>query len=347
MHVVVASDGIGALSSLRAGQVLASGWDGATTSVLSVGEAGAGFVSAFADHHGLVLSSGVVDGALVEYGRASGLAVLGVRAPEAGPGIAYDRSSWPLGSAVRSLLEDAAPPLRLVLDLTGAYAHDGGAGLLAALGAAADRPLDHGVAGLQGIGRIELAPARARLTGVDLVGVVPDDEVGAALLGLRGITSRRRDAETDPAVLLQTDTTLEQLAVLLGPGLGQRPGAGACGGLALAILALGGRLLTGPELAWSTLPAEPVDLVVTGCTVFDFARRGGGVVAAAAEHAAARLSPCVLLAGAALVGSREMRALGVEAAYAVHEAHGDRPIVDVSEVELASLAGRVARSWRW
>ena len=62
-----------------------------------------------------------------------------------------------------------------------------------------------------------------------------------------------------------------------------QPGAGACGGLGLAVLALGGRLTTGPECASGRLSTAPVELVVTGCTVFDFASRGGGVVAAAAR----------------------------------------------------------------
>ena len=45
-----------------------------------------------------------------------------------------------------------------------------------------------------------------------------------------------------------------------------------------------------------------VDLVVSGCGVFDFATRGGGVVAAAAEVAAEHLAPCVIIAGEVLIG---------------------------------------------
>ena len=77
------------------------------------------------------------------------------------------------------------------------------------------------------------------------------------------------------------------------------------------MLALGGRLTTGPALA---LPRPSggqalrgVDLVVTGCSVFDFASRGGGVVSAMAEAASHSLSPCIVIAGEVLIGSREMR----------------------------------------
>jgi glycerate kinase len=121
--------------------------------------------------------------------------------------------------------------------------------------------------------------------------------------------------------------------------------------LGFAMLALGGRLGTGPELAFGS-PAglrarSGVELVVTGCSVFDFARRGGGVVAAAAELAADSLSPCVLIAGEVVIGSREMRAMGIEAAYAVRESALDLPTGEVSEDELRRTAARVARSWRW
>ena len=43
-----------------------------------------------------------------------------------------------------------AGPTGLVVDLSGLAVHDGGAGLLAALGAEADQPLDQGVQPLAG-----------------------------------------------------------------------------------------------------------------------------------------------------------------------------------------------------
>jgi glycerate kinase len=90
-----------------------------------------------------------------------------------------------------------------------------------------------------------------------------------------------------------------------------------------------------------------VDLVVTGCSVFDFASRGGGVVAAMAEAASTVLSPCILIAGEVVIGSREMRTMGIEAAYAVRESALDDPHGTVNEDELAATARRVARSWTW
>jgi glycerate 2-kinase len=117
------------------------------------------------------------------------------------------------------------------------------------------------------------------------------------------------------------------------------------------VLALGGRLSTGPALTLASAAGRQalrgVDLVVTGCSVFDFASRGGGVVAAMAEAAAAALAPCIVIAGEVLIGSREMRTMGIEAAYAVHESLVDHAQLEVSDEELATTARRVARSWSW
>ena len=52
MRVLVATDAIGELGSLAAGRAIASGWAGADVKVLPVGEAGAGFLSSFADQFG-------------------------------------------------------------------------------------------------------------------------------------------------------------------------------------------------------------------------------------------------------------------------------------------------------
>ena len=345
MRVLVCSDAVGGLSSAEAGACLAEGWADRRTAVVPVGEAGAGFVAAAA------ATWGTVEEPVVVGGRVGVRAVAGDRTAVAlpGPGVAEGpvptaASSFPLGLLVAETLPTSGA---LLVDLVGDDVHDGGAGLLAALGAEADVDLTAGVAGLAGLSRLDLAAARGRLAGVDLVGVVPLSQRTTPLLGLRGITSvRGRAAEQDAEPLLAADAALERLAGLAGDGLGKVPGAGACGGTALAVLALGGRLDTGPDLALAGVRA-PVDLVVTGCSVFDFAHRGGGVVAAAAALAARLLAPCVVVAGEVVIGAREMRTMGVEAAYAVRESTADAPVGNVSAEELAQTAHRVARTWRW
>lgn len=350
MRVLICSDRIGALSSAHAGRVLAEGWRGAE--VRTVGEAGYGFADATADGWGVPLRTDVLDGVPVEWAAASdGDAMLTVRAggpAAAGTPIPYEASSAVLGVAVATALRDHRPR-RLLIDLAGVDVHDAGAGLLAALGAAAvGASLTDGVAGLTGLQQVDLDRVRTLVDRTEIVGVVPAGQRQDLLLGLRGITSRRgRAVEEDAAVLLTADATLQRWTGLVAPGTAAAAGGGACGGLGWAVLALGGRLATGPELGLAGATG-PYDLVVTGCGVFDFVGRGGGVVTAAAELAATQLAPCIVVAGEVLIGSREMRTMGIEAAYAIRESSLDRPTGgDPTTADLAAVVTRVSRSWRW
>ena len=352
VRIVIASDFIGALSSRRAGEAIGSGWlPDAEVSVLPIGDAGAGFAAAYAELAGFTTSSQEANGVIVTTGHGSDTGVVQVLGRKGGQGIPYEQSSRAIGDAIADSLR-SRPVRRLMVDLAGLWVHDAGAGLLAALGATADRPLDRGVAGLDGLSEVDLAGVRALLDETELVGVVPAAQLSQPLLGLRGITSRAgREADADPELMLQTDATLEAFARHASPTHAAAPGAGACGGLGFAVLALGGQLSTGPALTLASAAGQQalrgVDLVVTGCSVFDFASRGGGVVAAMAEAAAAALTPCIVIAGEVLIGSREMRTMGIEAGYAVHESLVDHPQPEISEEELAATARRVARSWSW
>jgi glycerate 2-kinase len=359
VRVLVASDAIGALPSLRAGQIIASGWIREEVMVASLGEAGAGFVSAFAAEIGAPLEISAAGSATVTWSQRSGVAVLGVT-PEPSAANPEERSSYALGEALaRRLVEDR--PSRVYLDLGGWTVADAGAGLLAAVGTTADRPLDRGGSRLTGVTDVDLGPARTTLGDTELVGVVPAGELGQHLFGLRGSTSlRARATGADEESMLRNDAALERFARLVAVEQATKPGAGACGGLGFAVLALGGRLTTGPAIildatehraASSRVPdflERGVELVVTGCSIFDFATRGGGVVSAVADTAATALSPCIAIAGEVVIGAREMRAMGIEAAYAVRETSGERPDSGpVGEEELGQVARRVARSWSW
>jgi glycerate kinase len=360
VRILVATDSIGAMSSRKAGEVIAAGWrPDAEVAVLPIGEAGAGFVAAYADLTGIPTSTQVIDGRTVTTGTGttgsgSSTAVVRVQGSDQGSqgaGIPYQQSSRSTGEAVAAVVR-SEPLDRILVDLTGLWVHDAGAGMLAALGAVGDRPLDQGVAELRGLSQLDLAPARALLDKTELIGVIPVAQLARPLLGLRGITAvTGREAGDEADLMLSTDAALEAFAKLASPTNAAAHGAGACGGLGFAVLALGGRLTTGPALALGSPQGQnglrQVDLVATGCSVFDFASRGGGVVAAMAEVASAVLSPCIVIAGEVVIGSREMRTMGIEAAYAVRESVLDDPRGDVSEAELSATARRVARSWTW
>jgi glycerate 2-kinase len=352
MRMLVATDALGALSSRQAGELIASGWrPSADVSVLPAGEAGGAFVAAYADLAGLTISTELIDGLIVTTGVGSNTGLVQVLGSDQGTGIPFGQTSRPIGEAIAALVGRQAPP-QLVVDMTGLWVHDAGAGLLAALGAVGDRPLDEGVDGLVGLSQLDLEPARARLGGTQLLGVVPTAERDQLLLGLRGITARAgRESGVQPELMLRTDAALEAFARLAAGSQATVRGAGACGGLGFGVLALGGRLSTGPALALSSPSGRAalrgLDLMVTGCSAFDFASRGGGVVSAMAEAASHSLSPCIVIAGEVLIGSREMRAMGIEAAYPVRESALDLSSGDISEEELVETARRVARSWSW
>jgi glycerate 2-kinase len=347
VRVLVASDAIGTLSSLEAGRIIASGWSTAAVDVLAVGEAGAGFVRAFAEQRGASMEASAVGLSTVTLAESGGVAALSIGGEQPVADLPYDTSSRLLGETLGEVLASRRPR-RVYLDLVGVSVHDAGAGLLAGLGATADQPLDHGAPALSDVGVVDLSTALASLGKTELIGVVPHRELNQQLVGLRGITSLRgRSAGLDPALLLRIDAALERFAHLASAEHAAQQGAGACGGLGFAVLALGGRLTTGPDVALTSVEGAS-DLMVTGCTAFDFATRGGGVVVAVADTAATALSPCIVLAGEVLIGAREMRTMGIEAAYAVHEAAGDPTNgAAVNEAELAALARRVARSWTW
>jgi glycerate kinase len=87
------------------------------------------------------------------------------------------------------------------------------------------------------------------------------------------------------------------------------------------------------------------DLVVTGEGAFDFSSRSGKVPYGVAEVASRTLVPCIALAGQVLIGSREMRALGVESAYSVVDLVGEERSLGAPADALADLAERTARTW--
>jgi glycerate kinase len=274
----------------------------------------------------------------VESAQACGLALTGGERPESA-------GTWGVGELVIRAIEAGATDI--VVGLGGSGTNDGGAGLLAALGATADRPLDRGAAGLAGIGHIDLGPARERLAGVSLVCA---SDVESPLTGLFGATKtfgpqKGIDEDRLPVV----DGWLEQLAAATDRRTAREKGAGAAGGLGFALLLLGAERRPGFDLVARAVRlaerAREADLVLTGEGAFDFSSRSGKVPYGVAEVAASALRPCVALAGRVLVGAREMRALGIESAYSLVDLVGEERALGDPAESLAELAARVARSW--
>lgn len=365
MRVLVAPDSFGGtLTAPEAARAIVGGWhrhapDDVLT-VAAMADGGPGFVDVLHEATG---------------GR---LDVVTVPAPLGGPvpvtvlhadGTAYVESAQACGSH----LSDRRDPLhattrgvgeaivaavdagarRVVVGLGGSATNDGGAGMLAALGATADVALDEGPAVLADVTTVDLSAARRRLDGVELV-IAADVDV--TLLGMFGATKTfgPQKGLTDEQIIA-VDGWLDRFVVATcGATPAERrvadvPGAGAAGGLGFALLLLGGAVVSGIELVADTVGlAESIgrhDLVVTGEGTYDHSSRAGKVVHGVAVAAAAGARPCIVLAGQVLVGAREMRAMGVESAYAVADRAGIEASMDDPARHLSDLAERVARTW--
>jgi glycerate kinase len=354
MRVLVAPDKFaGTLTAVEAAEAIAAGWRRQAPDdeldLAPMSDGGPGFVDVLHNSLGGSLEPVVVSGpfgdpvpatilldgdtAYVESAQACGLALSGTDRPE-------QASTYGVGELVAAARDAGAK--RVVVGLGGSGTTDGGAGLLAALGATADRPLDRGAAALAGIGRIDLPDA-----GVELVAA---SDVENPLTGLFGAAKTFGPQKGIPEERLPAvDAVLEELAAAAGRRTALEKGAGAAGGLGFALLLLGATRTSGLDLVASAVRlaerARACDLVLTGEGAFDFSSRAGKVPYGVATIAAAALRPCVALAGQVLVGAREMRALGIESAYSLFETVGEERAFAEPAASLADLAARVARTW--
>lgn len=358
MRVLIAPDTFaGTLTAPEAAQAIATGWARAAPGDLldraPMSDGGPGFVDVLAAALGGRLEAVTVtgplgetvpatlllthDAAYVESAQACGLALTGRREPERATTVG-------VGELVLAALDTGAR--RIVVGLGGTGTSDGGAGLLAALGATADVALDAGAAGLAGVGNVDLGPARARLDGVELVAASDVDSTLTGLFGAaRQFGPQKGIAEERLPVV---DGWLQEWAAATDRRLAAEKGAGAAGGLGFALALLGGRRVPGVDLVTEAVGladrAARADLVLTGEGSFDYSSRAGKVPFGVAQVAGAAARPCLVLAGQVSVGAREARALGVETAYSALELVGERSLTDPSGA-LADLAERVARSW--
>jgi len=359
MRVLIAPDKFaGTLTAVEAADAIAAGWrkqrPDDELDLAPMADGGPGFVDVLhAALGGELLATTVAgplgrtvpatillvgDTAYVECAQACGLHLTGGEGAESA-------TTLGVGQLVAAALD--SPATTIVVGLGGSGTNDGGAGLLAALGAVSDAPLDAGAAGLDGIGTVDLGPARGRVESVRLVAA---SDVDNPLTGLFGATKVFGPQKGIPEERLPVvDGWLEQLADATDRRTSLKKGAGAAGGLGFALLALGAVREPGIDLVAGAVRlgerARAADLVVTGEGAFDFSSRSGKVPYGVATVAAEALRPCVAIAGQVLVGSREMRALGVESAYSLIELAGeDRAFSDPAGA-LADVAARVARTW--
>jgi glycerate kinase len=363
MRVLIAPDKFaGTLTAVQAAQAIADGWHRRApqdqVELVPMADGGPGFCDVLHASLGGGLLAVEVTGPFGERVPATVLVVDGTAYVESsqacGLHLTAPEQRDPERATTRGVGEMLAAAAdagarTIVVGLGGSGTNDGGAGLLAALGAVDGPPgsLDRGPIGLSVLDSVDLTAARARLAGVRIVAA---SDVDNPLLGLIGATNVYGPQKGVAADRLQAvDAMLERLAAATDKKTALAKGAGAAGGLGFALLLLGATRQPGVEVVADAVglaeKAARCDLVITGEGAFDFSSRSGKVPYGVAAVAAQALVPCIALAGKVLVGARETRALGVESAYAVVDLVGEDASFTDPAGSLAALAERTARTW--
>jgi glycerate kinase len=354
----------GTLSAPAVAEAIAAGWGTSDTLIRRpLSDGGPGFVEVLAEAlggrrvpvptvdplgrpvDGEILLAGPV--AYVESAQACGLHLL--TREERDPNNA---SSYGLGLLITAAVEAGAA--EVVIGLGGSATNDGGAGMLAALGAppvdAAGYALPYGGAYLNAAAGLGGEP---RLRQVRLVAATDVDSPMTGLHGASNIYGPQKGASREDVYRL--DAALEQFAAVLEQAFGvrdlqQQPGGGAAGGIGAALIALGGRVTSGIGLVTTLIALEKeldqADLVITGEGSFDHQSLRGKVVAGIAGGARDRGLPCVVMCGRNETGYREAASAGVTETYSLTEYFGSEQEAMARPAEgLAELAAQLAQQW--
>ena len=363
MRVLIAPDKFaGTLTAVEAAEAIATGWrrraPGDELETVPMADGGPGFVDVLQASLGGDLLATTVAGPYGEPVPGSVLVVGGTAYVESAQAcglhlVEPDRrdperaTSRGVGELVSAAVDAGAD--RVVVGLGGSGTNDGGAGLLAALGAVAEPAgaLDAGPSSLGDLDSVDVTAARERLAGVELVVATDVDNPLLGLIGATNVYGPQKGVAADR--LQAVDATLERLAAATDKRLALAKGAGAAGGLGFGLMLLGATRSPGIALVAEAvgLPerARHADLVVTGEGALDFSSRSGKVPYGVAQVAAEAVRPCIALAGQVLIGAREMRAVGIESAYAMVDLVGEEESFADPAGSLAALAERTARTW--
>lgn len=341
-RVLLAIDSFkGSVSSAQAEEAVAEGvrrvWSDAQVTTLPLADGGEGTLDAAAACGGEVVAYEVagpldnrvsarmlVDGeresAVIEMAEAAGIGYSPCTEP-----VALAATTYGVGELMLSAVRAGAKTI--YIGLGGSATNDGGAGMLQALGAhlvdECGRNIAPGLAGLEHVASIDLAPALRTLSGARIV-VLSDVEnplVGrrgalAVFGGQKGLPAgdaevqRRYDSwmvgygrlldAAIAGVRAQGLLRVPEGARTFGSVLGV-PGAGAAGGLGAALLALGAELRSGVETVLDLIGFDErvrdVDLVITGEGNMDEQSAAGKAPVGVARRAKRYGKPVVAVVG--------------------------------------------------
>ncbi|GAA2595687.1 glycerate kinase [Streptomyces lienomycini] len=292
--------------------------------------------------------------AVVEMAEASGLQRLpaGVLAPLAA-------STYGSGELLRAALDAGARTI--VFGVGGSATTDGGAGMLAALGArflgGDGEPVAPGGGGLSGVASADLSGLDPRLSGVELVLASDVDNPLTGPKGAPAVYGPQKGASPEDVTAL--DAALAHFAkVLQGTeGVGARaadyaasPGAGAAGGIGFGAMLLGARFRPGIEVMLDVLgfaPAlERADLVITGEGSLDEQTLHGKAPAGVAAAARAAGKEVVAVCGRLALPAEALGRAGIRRAYPLTDVEPDvaKCIADAGPI-LERVAESIARDF--
>jgi glycerate kinase len=292
------------------------------------------------------------DTAVIEAAQACGLALLS-------PGGLAPLTATSRGVGELILAASVLGAKRIVLGVGGVATNDGGAGLLQALGARLTddrgRELPPGGAALGLLAAVDLGPLRD-LSGVEFLLASDVDNPLLGPLGAAAVYGPQKGASPAEVPLLEDGlrrwADLAEVAVG-GPAVRDAPGAGAAGGIGFAaLLFLGARMRPGIELLLELASfgsrLDGARLVITGEGSLDAQTLHGkaplGVARAAAAHDPA--VPVIAVAGRCTLTRDELRAAGIERAYALSDIEPDveRSIANAGPL-VERIAERIAADW--
>ncbi|QHC32204.1 glycerate kinase [Streptomyces sp. HF10] len=259
--------------------------------------------------------------AVVEMAEASGLHRLpaGVFAP-------LTASTYGSGELLRAALDAGARTI--VFGVGGSATTDGGAGMLAALGArflgADGEPVPPGGGGLADVARADLSGLDPRLSSVSLVLASDVDNPLTGPKGAPAVYGPQKGASPDDIRAL--DAALGRYVRVLEAAVGAKaveyaaaPGAGAAGGIGYGALLLGARFRPGIEIMLDVLGFAPAldraSLVITGEGSLDEQTLHGKAPAGVAAAARAAGKEVVAVCGRLALEERALRAAGISRAY--------------------------------
>ncbi|MER8230855.1 glycerate kinase [Streptomyces sp. NPDC094049] len=290
--------------------------------------------------------------AVVEMAEASGLQLLpaGVFAP-------LTATTYGSGELLRAALDAGATTL--VFGVGGSATTDGGAGMLAALGArlldADGEPVGPGGAALAAVASADLSGLDPRLATVDLILASDVDNPLTGPKGAPAVYGPQKGATPDDVRTL--DAALTHFATVLEKAVGPRaaeaalaPGAGGAGGIGYGALILGASFRPGIELMLDVLgfaPAlERATLVITGEGSLDEQTLHGKAPAGVAAAARAAGKEVVAVCGRLALPPEALGAAGIRRAYPLAELEPD-PATSMANAGplLEDVAAAIARDF--